>query len=287
MGFERGLMQERLQKILSRAGVASRRHAEEMIVAGQVKLNGKIVRELGTKADPAVDKITVNNQPISFSATVVYALNKPLDVVSTSRDPQQRKTVMDLVPEEPRVYPIGRLDRMTGGLLLLTNDGDLALKLSHPRYEHTKEYVITGTGHRAVTDLLGRMRHGVVLQDGPFVPDKVDYIGQRKDQLVFRVVVHEGRNHLLRRFCERIGIEITSLVRTRVGPITLSDLMPGSWRKLTEAELSLLRASVQSAQPGLPGGPASGSVDQLLPPQPAQLAKPQPLLKRAGHRPAN
>lgn len=255
-------MQERLQKIIARAGIASRRHAEALIAAGRVKVNGKIVREQGVKADTSKDKISVDGQPIHSSELVVYALNKPIDVVSTSSDPRGRQTVIEFVPKDPRVYPVGRLDRMTSGLLLLTNDGDLALALTHPRYGHTKEYEVVGVSDLPISRLIERMRHGVQLTDGPCRPDEVAYLGRRKERPVIRIVVHEGRNHLLRRLCSRVGFEIIELTRTRIGEITLKGLQPGSWRRLTPAEVKLLRSPVGGQPPGLPKHPASGSSDR-------------------------
>lgn len=279
-------MRERLQKILSRAGIASRRRAELLITTGHVKVNGQIVRELGLKADPDQDRIVVDNRPVILAPTIVYALHKPLDVVSTNRDPERRTTVLDLVPVSPRVYPIGRLDRMTAGLILLTNDGELALHLSHPRYEHSKEYELIGTSLRPLTELLSRMRRGVRLQDGWFVPDDVQYVGQRKDQLVFRVVVHEGRNHLLRRFSARVGLELTRLTRIRVGPITLTGLSPGMWRRLGAEELRMLRQLVTEPVPGLPDRRANATGDRLPSRSKVRLEGLQPRPKRGIRRPA-
>lgn len=237
-------MKERLQKILAHAGVASRRKAEEYLVAGRVAVNGVVVTELGTKADPQVDQIAVDGKLVGREQTVVYILNKPADVVSTAQDAFNRKRVIDFVPKTPRVYPVGRLDRMTEGLIILTNDGDLALELTHPRYEHEKEYEVSGVSRQSIDRLVDRLRRGVELPDGFIKPDKVTFHGVRRNALVISLVVHEGRHHLIRRLCAKVGFDIVRLVRTRIGALSLHDLEPGEARQLTQTEISQLRASL-------------------------------------------
>lgn len=225
-------MLERLQKIIASAGIASRRKAEELITDGKVTVNGAVVTELGTKADADHDKIVVLGRQIEFSRSIIYALDKPIDVVSTASDPDGRKTVLDFVPKEPRVYPVGRLDRMTEGLIILTNNGDLAFKLAHPSFEHSKEYEVVGVSNSPIDVMTQKLTQGAMLKDGFIKPDKVDFLGVRKGRLVYKITVHEGRSHLIRRLCGKVGLEIIRLIRTKIGPIALGDLEPGKYRVL-------------------------------------------------------
>lgn len=234
---------QRLQKVLARAGVASRRAAEALITAGRVTVDGRLVTEIGTKVDSDYQRIEVDGKPIKLlSQTIVYLLNKPRGVVSSRRDEKGRQTVTDLVSKDPPVYPVGRLDRMSEGLVLLTNDGDLAYRLTHPKFGHEKEYELTGVTKRSVDELLALFQAGVVLSDGEFRPDRVTLAGLRNGQLILRVVIHEGRSHLLRRAAAKLGFEITRLRRVRMGPIQLGKLPVGQYRKLSESEMAMLRA---------------------------------------------
>lgn len=218
---------ERLQKILARAGIGSRRACEELIAAGRVRVNGEVA-VLGDRADPDADVIEVDGVRIGTrQGLVYYLLNKPRGVVSTASDPQGRPTVVDLVPRRPRVYPVGRLDADTEGLLLLTNDGDLAHRLTHPSYGVEKEYLaeVAGTPSRGA---LRRLREGVELDDGPTAPATVSLVGDH----LLRIAVHEGRNRQVRRMTAAVGLPTLRLVRVAIGNYRLDGLAPGQWRVL-------------------------------------------------------
>lgn len=237
---------ERLQKYLAHAGVASRRHAEELITAGAVTINGAVVRELGTRVDPAADDVRVRGRRVRPASGHLYVLlNKPSDVVTTAHDPQGRRTVLDLLPaewRERRLYPVGRLDRDTEGLLLLTDDGDFALHLTHPRYALPKEYaaLVAGRPSRAS---LERLRHGVRLPDDdrPTAPARVWEMRSQGDATWVGIEIHEGRNRQVRRMLEAVGHPVLRLRRVRVGALTLDTLAPGRSRLLTEDEVERLR----------------------------------------------
>ncbi|MCO8128231.1 rRNA pseudouridine synthase [Acidimicrobiia bacterium EGI L10123] len=236
---------ERLQKILARVGIASRRVVEEMIEDGRVVVNGEVA-ELGQRADPDVDAIEVDGVLVGVRPdTVWYLLNKPAGVVSTASDPQGRPTVVQLVPEEPRVFPVGRLDAETEGLLLLTNDGEVTHRLTHPSYGVEKEYLahVEGTPARGA---LRRLREGVELEDGITAPATAAMVSPG----VVRLVIHEGRNRQVRRMCEAIGHPVVRLVRTRIGPLVDTTLGPGEWRPLRQDEVRALeRAAVPTPPP--------------------------------------
>lgn len=230
---------ERLQKVLARLGFGSRRTCEDMIVAGRVSVNGEVA-ELGRRVDAERDEVRVDGALVGVKPGLVYYLvNKPAGVVTTADDPHGRPTVIELVPAEPRVFPVGRLDMDSEGLLLLTNDGTLAHHLTHPSFEVEKEYLaqVTGTPTRGELRLL---REGIELEDGMTAPAKVSLVG---DDLI-RITIHEGRNRQVRRMCEAIGHEVTRLVRTRVGPIADRGLAPGRWRELTTDEVRSLERTV-------------------------------------------
>ncbi len=224
---------ERLQKVLAALGWGSRRTCEDLIADGRVTVNGDVA-ELGRRVDILIDTIAVDGVPIGARPDFVYyLLNKPRGVISTASDPQGRPTVVDIVPLEPRVFPVGRLDGDTEGLLLLTNDGELTHFLTHPSKGVEKEYVVLLRGNPRLTDgQLRRLRDGVELEDGPTAPAKV---GQRSDSTV-SITIHEGRNRQVRRMFEVIGHDVERLVRTRIGPITDTRLKPGAWRELSLAE---------------------------------------------------
>jgi 23S rRNA pseudouridine2605 synthase len=232
---------ERLQRFLARAGLASRRSCEEMITAGRVRVNGSTVTVLGTQVDPAHDVIEVDGQPVSAPAGPVYLLlNKPSGYLSTARDPGGRPTVLDLVASKTRLYPVGRLDLDSEGLLLLTNDGDLAQRLAHPSFEHEKEYHVCVEG-RPTAHALRRLREGIELEDGFTWPAEVDELRQDQGCTWLRFVIHEGRKRQLRRMCAAVGHPVRRLIRVRMGPLLLGDLPSGKHRALTAAELDLLR----------------------------------------------
>jgi 23S rRNA pseudouridine2605 synthase len=230
---------ERLQKVLSARGWGSRRVCEDLIAAGRVTVNGEIA-VLGRRVDPEVDKVDVDGVPLGVKAGLVhYLLNKPVGVVTTASDPQGRPTVVEIVPSEPRVYPVGRLDVATEGLLLLTNDGDLAHRLAHPSHGVEKEYLAEVEG--AVSNgSLRRLRDGLELEDGLTAPAKVS----QPSPGLLRITIHEGRNRQVRRMCEAVGHPVTRLVRVRIGPLRDAQLRPGEWRELDQQELKALIEAV-------------------------------------------
>ncbi|MBP1710816.1 MAG: pseudouridylate synthase domain [Deltaproteobacteria bacterium] len=234
-------MKERLQKIIAAAGIDSRRHAEVMITSGRVSVNGEIVTELGVKADPRKDVIRVDGNTISLETTRCYiALHKPAEYVTTMSDPQKRPTVADLVTGVPeRVYPIGRLDYDSSGLLLLTNDGDFAQKIQHPRFQVPKTYRVKISG-RLSKEELKQIINGVKLPDTVFKPENlnIDKINDKSTWL--SLTLREGKNRIIRRGFEAAGRQVTRLVRESIGKITLTGLKEGQWRNLTGREISQL-----------------------------------------------
>ena len=239
------MSRERLQRYLARSGVASRRACEQLIVAGRVSVNGSPVRELGTSVDGDQDRVEVDHRPVRPVQTHTYvALNKPIGVVSTASDPKGRPTVVDLVSHPRRIYPVGRLDTDSEGLLLLTDDGDLAMRLTHPRYGVEKEYraLVRGTVDDATITELSR---GVVLDGRPTAPAHFDVDGRDASGTWLRVTIHEGRNRQIRRMAEAVGLEVVRLVRVRIGPLRLGRLLSGAWRTLTTAEVAALQKEAE------------------------------------------
>lgn len=234
---------ERLQKVLARAGFGSRRACELLIAAGRVAVNGDIA-VLGRRVDPTVDVVTVDGVRVSVRNDLVYyLLNKPQKVVTTASDPQGRPTVLDLVPIEPRVFPVGRLDYETEGLLLLTNDGELANGLIHPSGGVPKTYLAEVVGVPAPA-ALRRLREGIALEDGVTAPARARVVQEWDDRAAVEITIHEGRNRQVRRMCEAIGHPVQRLVRTRFGPLSDSRLEPGRWRPLRMAEVRALHEAV-------------------------------------------
>jgi 23S rRNA pseudouridine2605 synthase len=232
---------ERLQKVLARAGFGSRRACEELIAAGRVLVNGAVV-PLGRRVEVEHDQIEVDGIPVSVrTGLVYYLLNKPRGVVTTASDPQGRPTVVELLPLEPRVFPVGRLDADTEGLLLLTNDGELTHRLTHPSFGVEKEYLAEVEGQPAPADVR-RLREGIELDDGPTAPARAALVAPN----VLRLTIHEGRNRQVRRMCAAVGHPVVRLVRTRIGPVAERDLKPGEWRPLTLAELRALEEAAAS-----------------------------------------
>lgn len=232
---------ERLQKMMAEAGVASRRHAEAMIAAGRVTVNGEVVTEMGVRVDSERDRIEVDGQPLTPEAKVYLALNKPEGVITTAEDTHDRPTTLSLIPQDVgRVYPVGRLDMDSQGLLLLTNDGDLAYRLTHPGFEHEKEYKIRVAGHPSER-LLAQLARGIVLEDGPTQPAQISVLQKKRDSTWLRVVLREGRKRQLRRMFDTIDHPVRDLIRMRVGPIQLGNLPPGEWRRLSAKEVQALR----------------------------------------------
>jgi len=239
-------MQQRLQKVLSQAGIASRRSAEKLIAEGRVSVNGTTVTEMGTKADLGTDEIRVDGRRIKAAERTRYILlNKPSGVVSTRSDPQRRRTVIDLLRGvREYVYPVGRLDYDTEGLLLLTNDGDLAAKLTHPRHgvDRTYEAKVAGMPD---DDALARLRKGIPLDGRRTLPADVALVnrGRRDRDGILKLTIREGRNRQVRRMCEAVGHPVRELRRTRIGPIQDRRLKPGDWRELRDDEVIALRKS--------------------------------------------
>jgi pseudouridine synthase len=235
---------ERLQRLLARAGYGSRRASEQLIVDGRVTVNGTVAT-LGDRADPAEDEVRVDGLPVNLDPDVrYYALHKPAGVVTTMRDPQGRSDLRPLLPPDgPRVFPVGRLDRDSEGLLLLTNDGDLANALLHPRFGVEKEYLaeVEGTPTQAH---LGRLRRGVELEDGWARPVSARIAGTARDRGAFRIVMTEGRKREVRRMLAEVGLPVRRLVRVRIGSIRLGALAPGELRELTHDEVLALRRAV-------------------------------------------
>jgi 23S rRNA pseudouridine2605 synthase len=236
---------ERLQKVLAKSGLGSRRTCEQLIVDGRVRVNGAPAR-LGQRADGAHDHIEVDGIPLPVrEGLAYYLLNKPVGVVCSAADPQGRQTVLDLLPEAPRVFPVGRLDITSEGLLVVTNDGELAFQLTHPSFGVTKEYVVEVEG-KFSKDAVGQLRRGVQLEDGLTAPAKVSQLAPNSA----RISIHEGRNRQVRRMCEAVGSPVRRLVRTRIGPLSDPALGPGKWRNLSVREV---RDLWQAAPGPLPG----------------------------------
>lgn len=232
---------ERLQKVLARAGFGSRRDCEEFIRQGRVAVNGRVA-QLGERADPAQDRITIDGEPVRIDRPYTYvALNKPPGVLSAAQDEMgHHRTVRDLIPLPGRLYPVGRLDVDSEGLVLLTDDGELTNLLTHPRYEHTKEYQVDVDGHPG-DETLKRWRRGIYLDDQLTAPAEVSVLSRKKDHTQLRIVMREGRKRQIRRVAEKLGHPVRRLVRVRIGPIHLGELRPGQWRPLSERELKQLK----------------------------------------------
>ncbi len=239
---EPGEHRQRVQKALAAAGVASRRVCEDMIEDGRILING-VVATLGDKVDPAVDELRVDGAVVSVDTSRrTVLLNKPIGVISTAEDTHGRPTVVALVGAQERLYPIGRLDADSEGLILLTNDGGLTQRLTHPSFGVEKEYLVSVEGELRPGSLR-TLRQGVDLEDGVTAPAKVSQISPG----LLRIVIHEGRNRQIRRMCAAVGHPVTRLVRTRIGTITDSSLGPGEWRDLERAEVREIEAAVAAA----------------------------------------
>jgi 23S rRNA pseudouridine2605 synthase len=226
----------RLQKVLAEAGIGSRRVCEEFIDGGRVTVNGEVA-VLGRRVDPDVDVVEIDGVGIGVKPGLVYyLLNKRRGVVSTASDPEGRPTVVESVPPEPRVYPVGRLDTDSEGIIILTNDGDLTFRLTHPSFWVEKEYLAHVDGGTPKEHKLRLLREGVTLDDGPTSPAKVGVVSPG----LVRITIHEGRNRQVRRMFDNIGHPVIRLVRTRIGPLRDAGLKPGEWRQLTVPEVRAL-----------------------------------------------
>ena len=241
------MAEERLQRALARAGFGSRRSCEELISAGRVKVNGRLAT-LGDKVDPTRDVVVLNGATVNLDPNVRYlALHKPAGVVTTMRDPQGRRDIREFVPDEPRVFPVGRLDLDSEGLLLLTNDGDLAEALTHPRYGVEKEYLVEVEG-TPTPKHLGALRRGVELEDGPARAASVRIVDARGERGQLALVMTEGRKREVRRLLAAVDLPVARLVRVRIGPISLGRLKAGAVRDLTADEVLLLAKLVAKAK---------------------------------------
>ncbi len=242
-------MKERLQKIIAAAGIDSRRHAEKLITAGRVSVNDVVIRELGTKADAAKDIIRVDGKIISVEKAMVYiALHKPAGYVTTLSDPERRPTVVDLIGDVPeRVYPVGRLDYDSEGLLLLTNDGDFAQKIQHPRFQMPKIYRVKIQG-RLSKDELMQLSKGIKLEDGTFKPENIQVEKFNDKSCWLRLTLREGKNRIIRRGLEAAGHRVARLIRESVAGVSLGTLKEGSWRYLTKKEIGQLLACAVSVK---------------------------------------
>jgi 23S rRNA pseudouridine2605 synthase len=244
---------ERVQRILARAGFGSRRSVEDLIRDGRVEINGRVA-VLGDRADPVKDRVSVDGAPVATHPDLrFYALNKPVGVTTTLRDPHADRSLAPFLPSGPRVFPVGRLDRESEGLLLLTNDGDLAHRLQHPRFGVEKEYLVEVEGsipQRA----LSLLRAGVTLEDGPARPLRIERVDRAGTRSSLRVVMAEGRKRVVRRMMVAVGSPVKRLVRVRVGPVRLGDLPPGRVRPLLTDEVAALyrQTGLDRAKPRRP-----------------------------------
>jgi 23S rRNA pseudouridine2605 synthase len=254
---------ERLNKLLAHAGVGSRRHVEELIAAGRVTVDGRPVRELGTKVDPQAQRVAVDGQPVKLERPVYWLVNKPRGYLCTNEDPAGRPRAIDLVPHvEQRVYTVGRLDEDSEGLLLLTNDGDLAHRLMHPRFGVEKTYLVQVAGHPSRDDV-DQLLKGVWLSDGHVRARRVKVMKSQGDSTWLQVVLSEGKNREVRRMLARLNHKVLRLRRVAIGPVRLDQLPKGKARKLSLEEVTALRRLAASGgrQP-----PDQGKTGGLTPP---------------------
>ncbi len=247
-GTDRGDVEhtgERLQKVLARAGVASRRVVEEMIDQGRISVNGRTVQVQGMRVDPAVDKIAVDGARVELGDDrVTYAVNKPAGVITSMSDDRGRPTIGDMIGDlAPGLVHVGRLDQDTEGLLIVTNDGELAHRLAHPSYEVKKTYLAQVSGS-VPRDMARRLRSGVELDDGPVAVDSFAVVDTHAGQSVVEVVLHEGRKHIVRRLLAEVGLPVSRLTRTAVGPVDLQRMRTGTIRRLSRQEVGALKELV-------------------------------------------
>lgn len=253
--YRKEFMLERLQKIISAAGVASRRAAEEIILEGRVSVNGKVVSELGSKADPGKDHIKVDGKLINPRQPQTYImLNKPAGYITTMSDPEKRPTVQDFLKGvRTRVYPVGRLDYNTEGMLLLTNDGDFAHLITHPSHELPKTYLVKVKG-QLDDATLEKLAKGIYLDDGKTAPARVRKVRREEANSWIEIAIYEGRKRQVRRMMDRVGHSVIRLKRIKIGPISLGDLPMGTYRHLTPDEVKTLQATAiddKSQKPGV------------------------------------
>ena len=260
---------ERLQKVLAAAGIGSRRACEELITTGRVEVDREIVTVLGTRVDPITQQIRVDGERLPSPSRVVYLLNKPVGVVTTNYDPSGRPRVVDLVPTDRRLFPIGRLDRTSEGLIFVTNDGELGNLLTHPRYGVEKRYLVQVAGVPA-PETIESLRQGVALSEATVHAKRVTVRSQHKQSTVLEMVLDEGRNREIRRMLASLGHKVQQLKRIAIGDLTLGNLLPGQWRRLSWEEIEKIRRS------------AIDAVGQLPPPRPPRSRTRSP---RVGNHP--
>jgi 23S rRNA pseudouridine2605 synthase len=262
---------ERLQRVISSSGLASRRRAEELIREGRVRVDGHVVTEMGLKVDPTTQKVELDGKIIPQQRMRYILLNKPGGYITTTSDERGRRTVMDLVNVRERVVPVGRLDRPTEGLLLLTNDGDVAHRVMHPRFNIEKEYEALLDGHppREVFDRLSR---GVVIEGEPAKPTMLRPVKITEDGTVVRIALHEGRNRIVRRMFESVNYPVLKLRRVRIGPLQLGTIPRGTWRDLTDGELNQLREALHLGDEDIVRESMERWETPAAPPRPARPA---------------
>ena len=249
---------ERLQKVLAAAGLGSRRNCEELITSGRVEVDREVVTQLGTRVDPLRQEVRIDGERLPDPKRVVYMLSKPVGVVTTNFDPDGRPRVVDLVPGEQRLFAIGRLDRMSEGLILVTNDGELANLLAHPRYGVEKKYLVQVAGV-PTPDTLDKLRRGIGLAEGMARAQHVHLKSQHKQSAVLEMVLDEGKNREIRRMLAHLGHKVHQLKRVAVGKLSLGDLLPGQWRQLAWSEVEALRKDALTQTAGFADGPPRGA----------------------------
>lgn len=237
---------QRLQRLLASAGFGSRRQCEDLIEAGRIDVDGEIVTKLGTTVDPSINKVSVDGDPLKKQKLVYFAVNKPTGVVTTNRDPHGRPRVIDLVPPTDRVFPVGRLDRSSEGLILLTNDGELAQKLTHPKFGVKKVYRVTVAG-RVTGETMRKMREGIYIAEGHVKVDGARLLKAKGKATEMEIILREGKNREIRRILARLGHKVQHLRRIAVGPLRLGDTPPGAYRIVTREEVNKLWASTEES----------------------------------------
>jgi 23S rRNA pseudouridine2605 synthase len=233
----------RLQRYLALSGITSRRKAEQLILDKQIKVNDKIIDTVGIDIDPEKDKIFYQNQLINLpSQFIYYALNKPIGYTTTYLDPHADKTVIELVPSDPRVFPVGRLDKDTSGLLILTNDGELTYELTHPKFKHEKEYCIEcliPNSIQNIKEILSNLEKGIELEDGKTAPAKINQVNQspEKPEISFHLTIHEGKKRQIRRMIEAVGLKLTKLTRVRIKNLQLGNIQSGKYKIIQKSDI--------------------------------------------------
>lgn len=280
---------QRLQRVLASAGYGSRRACETLILEGRVEVDGKGITELGFQVDPKKAEICVDGAPIRMQKLVYFLLNKPPGVVTTSRDPQGRTRVLDLIQEQQRVFPVGRLDRSSEGLILLTNDGDLAQQLAHPRYGIQKVYRVTVAG-KIDQETIDRMRQGIYIAEGRVSVDGAKILRHRARSTDLEILLREGKNREIRRILARLGHKVMSLERIAIGSLRLGELPRGAYRPVTPAELKRLREEIVAQsrrakeEPRAPGTKVKTRQDETrgktTPPQKSPVERPPVPLRK-------